>query len=192
VTYPQLRSEDPELATESRNGLPSLVLAALGVVYGDIGTSPLYAFREALHATAGLGSHRENVLGILSLIVWALTIVVTVKYVMFVLRADNRGEGGTLSLMTLARQSFTDKPAWILVLGVAGASSSLATPLLPQQSRFCPPSKESRWSRPACRHGSFRSPLRSLPYCFSFNVLGQVVSRQYSDPSWRYGFWFLE
>ncbi len=130
VTYPQLRSEDPELAIETRSGLPALVLAALGVVYGDIGTSPLYAFREALHATAGSGSHRENVLGILSLIVWALTIVVTVKYVTFVLRADNRGEGGTLSLMTLARQSFAGKPAWILVLGVAGASLFLGDAII--------------------------------------------------------------
>ncbi len=130
MTYPQLRSEDPELAIETRSGLPALVLAALGVVYGDIGTSPLYAFREALHATAGSGSHRENVLGILSLIVWALTIVVTVKYVTFVLRADNRGEGGTLSLMTLARQSFAGKPAWILVLGVAGASLFLGDAII--------------------------------------------------------------
>ncbi len=130
MTYPQLRSEDPELASETRSGLPSLVLAALGVVYGDIGTSPLYAFREALHATAGSGSHRENVLGILSLIVWALTIVVTVKYVTFVLKADNRGEGGTLSLMTLARQSFAGKPAWILVLGVAGASLFLGDAII--------------------------------------------------------------
>lgn len=102
MTDAKLRSADPELEHQNRRGLPSLVLAALGVVYGDIGTSPLYAFREALHATGGSGAHRAEVLGILSLIVWALTIVVTLKYVTFVLKADNRGEGGTLSLMTLA------------------------------------------------------------------------------------------
>ncbi|NLS06286.1 potassium transporter Kup [Rhizobium sp. P32RR-XVIII] len=130
LTYPQLRSEDPELDHETRSGLPSLVLAALGVVYGDIGTSPLYAFREALHATAGSGSHRDNVLGILSLIVWALTIVVTIKYVSFVLKADNRGEGGTLSLMTLARESLSGRPAWVLVLGVAGASLFLGDAII--------------------------------------------------------------
>ncbi|WP_205927304.1 potassium transporter Kup [Rhizobium sp. P32RR-XVIII] len=130
MTYPQLRSEDPELDHETRSGLPSLVLAALGVVYGDIGTSPLYAFREALHATAGSGSHRDNVLGILSLIVWALTIVVTIKYVSFVLKADNRGEGGTLSLMTLARESLSGRPAWVLVLGVAGASLFLGDAII--------------------------------------------------------------
>src|SRR4051812_34322006 len=100
LTYPKMRSEDPELKHESGGGLPSLVLAALGVVYGDIGTSPLYAFREALHATGGSGAKYADVLGVLSLIVWALTIVVTVKYVSFVLKADNKGEGGTLSLMS--------------------------------------------------------------------------------------------
>ena len=79
------------------------MLGALGVVYGDIGTSPIYAFREALHAPPAADRCRGEVLGVLSLIVWALTIIVTVKYVVFVLRADNRGEGGTLSLMALAR-----------------------------------------------------------------------------------------
>ncbi|WP_425375497.1 KUP/HAK/KT family potassium transporter, partial [Rhizobium hidalgonense] len=86
-----MRSADPKLEHQARQGLRSLVLAALGVVYGDIGTSPLYAFREALHATGGSGAHHANVIGILSLIVWALTIVVTLKYVTFVLKADNRG-----------------------------------------------------------------------------------------------------
>lgn len=130
MTHAQLRSEDPEIEHETRDGLPSLVLAALGVVYGDIGTSPLYAFREALHATAASGSHRDNVFGILSLIVWALTIVVTVKYITFVLKADNRGEGGTLSLMTLARESLAGRPVWVLVLGVAGASLFLGDAII--------------------------------------------------------------
>ncbi|WP_375166032.1 potassium transporter Kup [Rhizobium redzepovicii] len=125
-----MRSEDPELGHETRGGLPSLVLAALGVVYGDIGTSPLYAFREALHATGGSEAHQENVLGILSLIIWALTIVVTVKYVTFVLKADNRGEGGTLSLMSLARESLKGRPKWVLVLGVTGASLFLGDAII--------------------------------------------------------------
>ncbi|WP_442180555.1 potassium transporter Kup [Rhizobium leguminosarum] len=125
-----MRSEDPELGEETRGGLPSLVLAALGVVYGDIGTSPLYAFREALHATGGSGAHQENVLGILSLIIWALTIVVTLKYVTFVLKADNRGEGGTLSLMSLARESLRRRPKWVLVLGVTGASLFLGDAII--------------------------------------------------------------
>ncbi|WP_458394402.1 potassium transporter Kup [Rhizobium brockwellii] len=125
-----MRSEDPELGEETKGGLPSLVLAALGVVYGDIGTSPLYAFREALHATGGSGAHQENVLGILSLIIWALTIVVTLKYVTFVLKADNRGEGGTLSLMSLARESLRGRPKWVLVLGVTGASLFLGDAII--------------------------------------------------------------
>ncbi|WP_432444581.1 potassium transporter Kup [Rhizobium leguminosarum] len=126
-----MRSEDPELGHETRGGLPSLVLAALGVVYGDIGTSPLYAFREALHATVGgPEAYQENVLGILSLIVWALTIVVTLKYVTFVLKADNRGEGGTLSLMSLARESLRGRPKWVLVLGVTGASLFLGDAII--------------------------------------------------------------
>ena len=100
-----------------------LMLGALGVVYGDIGTSPIYAFREALVAASGHEmAPREDVLGVLSLIVWALTIIVTVKYISFVLRADNGGEGGTLSLMALARNSFAGRSAIILFIGILGAS----------------------------------------------------------------------
>ncbi|MGX5806451.1 KUP/HAK/KT family potassium transporter, partial [Bradyrhizobium sp. Arg314] len=84
-----------------------LMLGALGVVYGDIGTSPIYALREALHASSGGNvADRTVILGVLSLIIWSLTITVTVKYIMFVLHADNRGEGGVLSLMALAHGSF--------------------------------------------------------------------------------------
>lgn len=78
-----------------------LTLGALGVVYGDIGTSPLYAFRESFHADHGLAVVPENVLGILSLIFWALVLIISVKYLAFVLRADNRGEGGILALTAL-------------------------------------------------------------------------------------------
>jgi len=100
-----------------------LMLGALGVVYGDIGTSPIYAFREALHASAGGNiAERGDILGVLSLIIWSLTIIVTIKYIMFVLRADNRGEGGVLSLMALARGSFPTRSALILGIGMVGAS----------------------------------------------------------------------
>ncbi|WP_224545433.1 potassium transporter Kup [Mesorhizobium sp. CA16] len=100
-----------------------LMLGALGVVYGDIGTSPIYAFREALRASSGGDvANRADILGVLSLIIWSLTITVTVKYIMFVLRADNRGEGGVLSLMALARGTFPTRSAIVLGIGIVGAS----------------------------------------------------------------------
>jgi KUP system potassium uptake protein len=105
--------------------LPKLALAALGVVYGDIGTSPLYSVKECFGAEHGLTPNRENVLGILSLITWALTLVITNKYIAFILRADNRGEGGTFSLVALLMPRGT-KPnrttAALILLGLAGAS----------------------------------------------------------------------
>ncbi len=106
------------------HNLKMLVLGALGVVFGDIGTSPIYAFREALHAASDGGelASREDILGVLSLILWALTIIVTIKYVVFVLRADNKGEGGTLSLMALASSAFSGRSLPILLIGMVGAS----------------------------------------------------------------------
>lgn len=92
----------------SRPGLWGLALGSIGVVYGDIGTSPLYALREAVVAASGPGREdltRATVLGVVSLIVWALIVVVTLKYVLILLRADNNGEGGTLTLMALASRA---------------------------------------------------------------------------------------
>ena len=83
----------------------SLAVAAMGVVYGDIGTSPLYALRECFHESHGLVVTTDNILGILSLIVWALVLVVTVKYLLFVMKADNDGEGGMLALMALSQRT---------------------------------------------------------------------------------------
>jgi KUP system potassium uptake protein len=102
----------------------SLCLGALGVVYGDIGTSPLYAIRECFHPSHGLPVTPANVLGLLSLIFWSLTVVITLKYLVYVLRADNRGEGGVLALMALALASSKGKvPAWLLIgLGLFGAA----------------------------------------------------------------------
>ncbi|MDB5505481.1 MAG: trkD [Devosia sp.] len=109
-------------AGHAKNKTSLLVLSALGVVYGDIGTSPIYAFRQALHATPPGQTTQGEILGILSLIIWALTITVTVKYIFFVTRADNKGEGGTLSLVALARSGFATAPGWITVAGVIGAA----------------------------------------------------------------------
>ncbi len=100
------------------------LIGVLGVVYGDIGTSPLYAMRAALLHFADDGVERWEILGLLSLIFWSLVLTVSVKYVMFMLRADNRGEGGILALMALAqRHTVTPRGRWIVALiGITGAS----------------------------------------------------------------------
>ena len=111
-----------EPAGHAKQEFPLLVLGALGVVYGDIGTSPIYAFRQSLAAAPSGAATEAEVLGLLSLIIWALTITVTVKYIFFVTRADNKGEGGTLSLMSLAATGFSKRPSWVVGLGVLGAA----------------------------------------------------------------------
>ena len=104
----------------------ALAVGSVGVVYGDIGTSPLYAFREAVLAASGhQGVTTDIVLGVLSLIVWALIVTVTLKYVLMLLRADNNGEGGTLSLMALATRASGRRTPFILLLGVIGAAMFL-------------------------------------------------------------------
>src|SRR5262245_66279323 len=97
------------IARQSR--LLALSLGSLGVVYGDIGTSPLYAFREAITSAGGSADSVDPnaVLSVLSLILWALILIVTVKYVLVLLRADNNGEGGTLTLMSLAQRAVGGK-----------------------------------------------------------------------------------
>ena len=105
--------------------LAILTLTALGVVYGDIGTSPLYAFRECFKPEYGLTPSAENVYGVLSLIVWALTLVVSLKYIVFVMRADNRGEGGILAMLALiiGRDTARKQRRFLLiVLGLFGAA----------------------------------------------------------------------
>ena len=105
--------------------LVSLSLLAFGIVYGDIGTSPLYAIRECFHGSHPVAPDHANVLGVLSLIFWSLIIVVTLKYHVYVLRFDNRGEGGILALMGLVRGARARRPALratLVVLGVFGAS----------------------------------------------------------------------
>ncbi len=113
----------------------SLTLGSVGVVYGDIGTSPLYAFREALKAAIGDGPMPTfAVLGVLSLILWSLTLVVSAKYVLILLRADNNGEGGTLSLMALASRALGKRTSFVFLLGIIGAAmfygDSVITPAI--------------------------------------------------------------
>jgi len=118
----------PEAA--SRRNFWGLTLGCIGVVYGDIGTSPLYAMRESVHAATGGGQTplEPVILGILSLIVWALILIVTVKYVLILLRADNDGEGGTLALMgsPIARSAARASPS--SCSASSAPHSSTATP----------------------------------------------------------------
>lgn len=113
------------MSTEKNNGFWYLCLGALGIVFGDIGTSPLYAFRECFGHEHGLALTTANVLGILSLILWTLIFVIGVKYIGFILAADNKGEGGILSLMALAMRTFSpDKLSrkWIVKIGLLGSA----------------------------------------------------------------------
>lgn len=107
-----------------------LALGAVGVVYGDIGTSPLYALREAIRAGSGGDATEAELLGILSIIVWSLILVVAVKYALLVLRADNRGEGGTLSLMALALAPAGRWRISVLMLGMLGAALFIGDALI--------------------------------------------------------------
>jgi KUP system potassium uptake protein len=118
-----------------KHSLAALTIGAIGVVFGDIGTSPLYAFREALHHSAPSGGIQEAaIFGVLSLALWSLILVVTVKYVIFLMRADNDGEGGVLALLALAGRSIGGRKGLVLVLGAVGAAlfygDAIITPAL--------------------------------------------------------------
>jgi KUP system potassium uptake protein len=137
---PQTQAQAEAANAAASDGLHSssfwnLALGSIGVVFGDIGTSPLYAFREAIHAATSKGLDiNQATLGVLSIIVWVLILIVTLKYVLILLRADNKGEGGTFALMALG-QSVAKRSAPLLgILGVAGASffygDSVITPAI--------------------------------------------------------------
>ncbi|BCF88132.1 MULTISPECIES: potassium transporter Kup [Paraburkholderia] len=104
--------------------LPSLAVAAIGVVFGDIGTSPLYSLKEAFSPSHGIPLTESSILGVISLLFWAIIVVVSIKYVMFVMRADNNGEGGVLALMALSLRSFDTRSraaGLLMMLGIFGA-----------------------------------------------------------------------
>ncbi|SHH08641.1 potassium transporter Kup [Bradyrhizobium erythrophlei] len=120
VPAPETAAANARGDTHSTAGFKALMMGSIGVVYGDIGTSPLYALREAVIAASGPGgvASPQAVLGVVSLILWALIIVVTLKYVVILLRADNHGEGGTLALMALAQRAVTYGGSAIVLLGI--------------------------------------------------------------------------
>ena len=112
----------PGVPKHGKPPLWGMALGSIGVVYGDIGTSPLYALRESLSHTKAAGVTPAAVVGIVSLLLWALFFTVTAKYVLFLMRADNKGEGGTLSLMALAQNAMGRRVKTVFFLGVAGAA----------------------------------------------------------------------
>ncbi len=129
-------SDNPS-AHIKRQSTAALTLAAIGVVYGDIGTSPLYTVKEVFLPATGVAMTPENLIGAVSTIFWALMLIVTLKYVLLILRADNRGEGGALALTALAAHAVKDRPAlrrFLLLLGLFGATlfygDSVITPAI--------------------------------------------------------------
>ncbi|QWD99844.1 potassium transporter Kup [Polynucleobacter sp. JS-Mosq-20-D10] len=120
-----------------KKGLATMMLAAIGVVFGDIGTSPLYALKECFDPQHGIPFSPEALFGVIAMMIWSLILIVTFKYVLFVMRADNKGEGGVLSLMALALRSFDSKSKgyfFLMILGMLGAcmllGESVITPAI--------------------------------------------------------------
>ena len=151
---PSPPTADDAGGSHAPKNMVALVLGCIGVVYGDIGTSPLYAMRESLHAASRDGLERSDVLGVISLLIWTLILIVTVKYVIEVMRADNRGEGGTLSLVALVQRALGRRPGWLLALGAIGISlffgDAIITPAMsvPGSSlapAFIKPAAQSYW-----------------------------------------------
>src|ERR1700751_5336645 len=167
-----------------------LALGSVGVVYGDIGTSPLYAFREATTAAAGSGPITHDlVLGVLSLILWALVIVVTLKYVLILLRADNNGEGGTLSLTALASRAIGRRTVPVFMMGIIGAAmfygDSVITPAISVLSAV----EGLKVAGPALEH--YVLPLTGLILVLLFAVQSRGTARIASFFGPVMAVWFL-
>ena len=171
-------------------GFRALTLGSIGVVYGDIGTSPLYAFREAVVAAADSGPiTREIVLGVLSLILWALAVVVTAKYVLVLLRADNNGEGGTLSLTALASRALGRRTVPVFMMGIIGAAmfygDSVITPAISVLSAV----EGLKVAGPALEH--YVLPLTGLILVVLFAVQSRGTARIASFFGPVMAVWFL-
>src|SRR5664280_135070 len=121
MTADIVHADNPALARHARKTTPAAALAALGIVYGDLGTSPLYTLQAVLTATGGHFSP-EAALGSLSLIFWALIITISIKYCLFVMRADNHGEGGILALMSMTGANWSEGRRGLIVMGLFGAA----------------------------------------------------------------------
>jgi KUP system potassium uptake protein len=160
----------------AQSGFWALTLGSIGVVFGDIGTSPLYAFREAAAAAAqGQPVSRVIVLGVLSLILWALLIVVTTKYVLLLLRADNNGEGGTLSLMALGQRALARRSWFLLGLGVVGASMFIGDSMITPAISVLSAVEGLKLATPAFEH--YVVPLTVFILVVLFSVQSSGTSR---------------
>ena len=122
MTFHPTHTDDVHRAVGGGKRISGLMLGSMGVVFGDIGTSPIYGFKTAITQASRGGVGEPEILGVVSLTLWALIVVVTIKYVTFIMRADNRGEGGILSLMALAQSALGRRTPFILGLGVLGAA----------------------------------------------------------------------
>ena len=155
---------DGETPSLSRRSFAALTLGAIGVVFGDIGTSPIYALREALAHSRANEAADVAVFGVVSLILWTLTLIVTVKYVIFLLSADNRGEGGSVALMALAPVGFI----WAAAYAISQASH-LAT-----ESRRSRRMTDELVGPTTGRHTS--KPAQTRMSCFGSARLGRPVA----------------
>jgi KUP system potassium uptake protein len=161
----------------------ALTLGSVGVVYGDIGTSPLYAFREAVHAAqAGGPLTRDLVLGVLSLILWSLIFVVTVKYVLILLRADNNGEGGTLSLTALASRAIGRRTTLVFVLGMIGAAMFLGDSFITPAISVLSAVEGLKYATPAFQHYVIPITVLILVALFSVQSRGTAKVAAFFGP----------
>ncbi|MGE3147682.1 MAG: potassium transporter Kup [Pseudorhodoplanes sp.] len=167
----------------------AVTLGSVGVVYGDIGTSPLYAFREAATHAQGAGPlSRDIVLGVLSLILWSLIVVVTVKYVLILLRADNNGEGGTLSLTALATRALGRTPL-VFVLGMIGAAMFLGDSVITPAISVLSAVEGLKLATPAFEHYVMPITVAILIVLFAVQRRGTAAVARFFGPIMA--IWFL-
>lgn len=169
-------SSETSSDTTTHAGFWALALGSIGVVFGDIGTSPLYAFREAAHHATHSGPvPREVVLGVLSLILWSLIVVVTMKYVLLLLRADNNGEGGTLSLMALGQRALGRRSWFLLALGVVGGSMFLGDAMITPAISVLSAVEGLKYAAPALEHYVVPLAIVILVALFSVQSRGTAI-----------------
>ena len=148
------------MTERSATGTAGLILGAIGVVYGDIGTSPLYALKEVF-AQGHVLLSPQHILGVLSLVFWTITVIVSLKYVTLILRADNNGEGGLIAMLALASQAVKAKPALrrrLLIVGIFGTAIFFGDGVITPAISVLGAVEAWRSRRRGCTTGSCRSP----------------------------------